>query len=94
MTRRIITSAILALAITVMSIWGSFAEIGFPSPDRHLAHLASLANLPGAFVIALLGLGHGPDGFPNHDDVSMYVLTFLMWWGAIYGVRAWWTSRK
>jgi hypothetical protein len=94
MIRRIITSAILALAITAMSVVGSFAQIGFPSPRRHLAHLASLPAVPGAFVVAMLGLGHGPEGFPTHRDVPTYVLTFLLWSGVIYGARVWWSSRK
>jgi hypothetical protein len=89
-----IISVISALVITAMSVVGSFTQIGFTSPGRRLAHLASLPALPGAVVVAVLGLGHGPDGLPNHRDVSMYVLTFLLWWGVIYGAYVWWTSRK
>jgi hypothetical protein len=95
MTRRIITSAILALVITAMSVVGTFAVIEFPSPGRRrLAYLASLAARPGGYVVAMLGLGSGPNGLPNQRDVLMYVLTFLLWWGGIYGARVWWTSRK
>jgi hypothetical protein len=92
--RRIITSAIWALAITALSVWGSFAQIGFATPGRRLAHLASLPALPGAFVVAMLGLGSGPNRLPNQRDVLVYVLTFLLWWGGIYGARVWWKSRK
>jgi hypothetical protein len=92
--RRIVTSAILALVITAMTAVGSSAEIGFPSARRHLAQLASLPAYPAAYVVAVLGLGHGPDGFPNHFDVWMYLFTFLLSWGGIYGARVWWTSLK
>jgi hypothetical protein len=87
-TRRIITSAILALVITAMSVVGTFAVIEFPSPGgRRVAHLASMAARPAAYVVAVLGLGHGPHGLPNQRDVLVYVLTFLLWWGGIYGAR-------
>ena len=92
--KKVITSAILALVITAMSVVGSFAQIGFATPGRRLAHLASLPALPGAFVVAMLGLGHGPNGLPNQRDVLVYVLTFLLWWGGIYGARVWWTFHK
>jgi hypothetical protein len=93
--RRIITSAIGALVITAMSVVASFEQSGFPSARRHLADLASLPALPGAFVVAALGVGHGPGGMPNDRDVLVvYVLTFLLWWGVICRARVWWTSLK
>jgi hypothetical protein len=82
-----LTSAIWALVITAISLVGSHLEIGFTSPGRRLAHFASLPALPGAWVVALLGLGHGPDGFPTQEDVLPYLLTFLLWWGVIHGAR-------
>lgn len=88
------TSAIWALLITAISVAGSFLEIGFASPGRYLAHLASLPALPGAWAVAFLGLGHGPEGFPTQADVLPYLLTFLLWWGGIHGARVWWARGR
>lgn len=96
MKPRIITSAIWALVITAISVVGSFPQIGFTSPaTRHIAHLASLPAYPGAYVMAVLGLGHGPDGLPNqHDLLGYVVVTFLLWWGVVHGARLLWAQLR
>ena len=82
-----------ALVLTAMTVVASFEKSTSPSASRHLADLASLPPFPGAFVVAVLGVGHGPGGMPNDRDVLViYVLTFLLWWGVIYCARAWWTA--
>jgi hypothetical protein len=83
----------MAAGITAIAIWGSYAQIGFPTPGRRIAHYASLPAIPAAFAVAMLGLGSGPEGFPNQEDVHVYVLTFLLWWAAIHLARSWLSKR-
>jgi hypothetical protein len=92
--RRIITSAIWALVIMAISVVGNFAQVGFPSPGRHVAGFAALLALPGQWAVLLLGLGHGPEGFPRHEDLEPYLLTFLFWWGVIHGGRVLWAQLR
>lgn len=86
-----ITSVILALVLTGMSVVGISAQFGSTSPARHLAALVSLPAFPGALLMSVLGLGHGPDALPNQSDVPTFVLlTFSFWCAVIHGARVWW----
>jgi hypothetical protein len=93
MTRHV-TSAIFAGLITAISAWGLFAQIGFVTPMRRLAAVASLPAVPGIIVAALVGLGHGPDGWPHHRDPALYVFTFLIWWVVLDLGQRWWQRRR
>lgn len=87
-----ISSAIWALLITAISVAGYFHQLGHSSSGQRLAQLAFLPALPAMWAVAFLGLGHGPDGFPNDTDVLPHILTFLLWWGVIHGARIWWRA--
>lgn len=82
---RHLTSAIWAAGITVISVVGTFAAVAtpHPSPWRWILVSAAVLSFPAAFIVGFLGLGHGPEGFPNQEDVVLYLFTFLFWWGIV-----------
>src|SRR5262245_19637682 len=81
-------SAVLALAITAVAIMGNFAVTDYPSHKNGIPSLASLLAIPGRVVAWWLGFGHAPHHTLCQEDIGPYLITFLIWWGGIYGARA------
>src|SRR5689334_2779756 len=92
--RSYITTMLWAGLVTGLSAFGDFAVIGPPTWWRRLAILLVLPSYPGSIVVAFMGIGHGPDGFPNEEDVAPYVFTFVLWWGLIHFTRKWRARRR
>lgn len=89
----LVTTAVCAGVITIVSVIGNFAAIGFPTAGRRLAMVAAIPSIPGDLVAAFLGIGHGPDGFPTQEDMAPYAFTFLLWWVLFYFACRWWARR-
>ena len=56
--------------------------------------MLALPSIPGDLVVAFMGIGHGPDGFPNQADIAPYLFTFVLWWVLIHCTRKWWEGRR
>ena len=85
--------ALIAAAIAIIARFAEISQIG--RVGRHwVLFLAALPDWPAFWVIALLGAGSGPHGFPNYGDESVWVLTFVFWWVLIELGRAWMAKRR
>jgi hypothetical protein len=78
-------SAVFALATSVRPISSHVPEwLGF----------LALPALPGAFLALFFDLGSGGHGIPVATDIAPHVLRFLVWWGILHTVFAWWRRRQ
>jgi hypothetical protein len=91
--RTLVVTAVCAAAITGLSVVGNLVVVRHPSPGLRPAIFAALLSLPGGLLTGVLGMGHGPDGFPTQNDIVAYVFTFLLWWGSLYLSGRWWVRR-
>jgi hypothetical protein len=80
-------SAILALAITAVSLVGNLIVTDHATRRNGIPRLALLLSLPGQVIAWLLGFGHAAHNVPCQDDAIPYLLTFLFWWVAIHIAR-------
>jgi hypothetical protein len=79
-------------ALATVSVWALFAS----SLDRFKWLLVPVAvpAIPAHLACVALRLGGGPESLPYYTDPPMYILTFLVWWGIIEGVRTLWRWRQ
>lgn len=79
-------SAILALAITAVSLVGNLIVTDHATRRNGIPRLALLLSLPGQVIAWLLGFGHAAHNVPCQDDaiprvdlVSLWALALQAW---------------
>lgn len=87
----LVWTALCAGVITIVAAVGMVAQIGTVGAEGNIPVLMSMPAEPVLFLIAFLGIGGGPSGFPRQTDILVYILTFLLWWGLIAAGREIWT---
>jgi hypothetical protein len=90
--RRHVSAAVCAAVTAAISVAALFAP---PALDglKWLVVPLAVPAIPASLVTFALGLGGGPENLPYYTDPSMYVLTFLLWWGIIESGRTVWKWR-
>jgi hypothetical protein len=88
-----VRAAVCAAVTAAMSVAAMFAPPALAGLKWLVVPLAVPA-LPASFVTFAIGLGGGPEGLPSYTDPAMYVVTFLLCWGIIEGVRASWRGAR
>jgi hypothetical protein len=87
-----VTRAVYAGVLATISVAALFAP---PSLDRLRWLLVPLAVPAIPAHLATISLGsRGPESLPYYTDPAMYVLTFLVWWAILEGVRKVWIWRS
>jgi hypothetical protein len=85
--------AVYAGVLATVSVGALFAPSSLDRLKWLLVPLAMPA-IPAHLASFALGLGSGPESLPYYTDPPMYILTFLVWWGIIEGVRTLWRWRQ
>ena len=91
--KSLVVPAVCSALVTGLSTIGIFASMGFDSPARRLASVVAWPAVPGQLIVAILGIGGGPGGFPTQANVAPYVINFLLWLWLFHLARGFWRRR-
>ena len=87
------TRAVYAGVLSTISVAALFAPTSLDRLKWLLVPLAVPA-IPAQVATSALGLGSGPESLPYYGDPSMYLMTSLVWWAIIEGLRKLWIWRR
>lgn len=90
--KRHVTTAVWAAVITALAMFIPAIAWVLPTSLQWLGVLADTPTIPAFYVLISAGLKGGPEGLPPLSDV--YLLTFVLWWGAIELARTLWRTAR
>lgn len=82
---RAVASAAIATAFTVVAGVAHYSLI-HNTVARWVAFAAFTPALPAWFVLLLIPVGRRVDGIPIPPPFALLVVTFAVWWAALYAI--------